>query len=173
MKHATSPGDELGFSTIPLPKFCLRTISTYKRCLVANDDNQNRCLEEQDNIVSICPNFALDSLKRKQLQFLKLEALNNQQYSRAMRVDEYNQGRTVANVARKTWGDGTADKLRPDSMWIDDRYVDISQSEVDAAKERVKARHDAKHKHHHDGVHLNLYDRTYEKTPEGIPLYPW
>ena len=103
---------------------------------------------------------------------MKVEALNNQQYRRAMDVPEYNQGRTVANVPRKTWNDGTADKLRPDSMWIDDRYVDINQTEVEAAKERVKARHDAKHKHHHDGVHLNLYDRTYEKTPEGIPLYP-
>ncbi len=141
--------------------------------MVANDDNQNRCLEEQDNIVSICPNFALDSLKRKQLQFLKLEALNNQQYKRAMRVDEYNEGRTVANTSRRTWGDGTADKLRPDSMWIDDRYVDINQAEVDAAKARVKARHDAnKRHHHHDGVHLELYDRSYERTPEGIPLYP-
>lgn len=90
-----------------------------------------------------------------------------------MEVAEYNQGRTVANVARKTWVDGTADKLRPDSMWIDDRYVDITQAEIDQAKERIKARQQASgNQHGHEGVHLSLYDRSYEKTPEGIPLYP-
>ena len=91
-----------------------------------------------------------------------------------MEVAEYNQGRTIANASRKSWSDGTADKLRPDSMWIDDRYVDVNQAEIDQAKERVKARQHAagKHGHGHEGVHLNLYDRSYEKTPEGIQLYP-
>ncbi len=51
-----------------------------------------------------------------------------------MEVSEYNQGRTVANVPRKTWVDGTASHLRPDSMWIDDRYVDVSQGEIEQAK---------------------------------------
>lgn len=172
VKQATNAGDELGFSSIQLPRFCLRTISTYKRCLVANSDNENKCLEEQDNIVSICPNWALDGLKSKSLSHARLEALNNQKYRRAMEVAEYNQGRTVANVPRKTWSDGSADQLRPDSMWIDDRYVDITQAEIDQAKDRVKARQHAQGKHAHEGVHLNLYDRTYERTPEGIPLYP-
>ena len=49
----------------------------------------------------------------------------------------------MANVPRKSWFDGTADKLRSDSMWIDDRYVDISQAEIDQAKERVKKRNEA------------------------------
>jgi hypothetical protein len=57
-----------------------------------------------------------------------------------MEVSSYNQGRTVANVPRRSWNDGQADKLRPDSMWIDDRYADINQADVDAAKLRVKAR---------------------------------
>lgn len=57
-----------------------------------------------------------------------------------MEVSSYNQGRTVANVPRRTWADGEADRLRPDSMWIDDRYVDITQAEVDQAKQRVQAR---------------------------------
>lgn len=57
-----------------------------------------------------------------------------------MEVSSYNQGRTVANVPRRSWSDGQADKLRPDSMWIDDRYADINQADVDAAKLRVKAR---------------------------------
>ncbi len=65
---------------------------------------------------------------------MRIEALNNQKYRRAMEVPDYNQGRTVANVPRRTWIDGNADNLRPDSMWIDDRYVDITQAEVDQAK---------------------------------------
>ena len=51
-----------------------------------------------------------------------------------MEVPSYNQGRSVSNVPRRTWADGTANHLRPDSMWIDDRYVDITQAEVDQAK---------------------------------------
>jgi len=80
-----------------------------------------------------------------------------------MDVADYNQGRTVANAIRKTWTDGTAENLRPDSMWIDDRYVDITQAEIDQAKQRIKTRHDAQESHHHNyhGVHLNLYDRNY------------
>ena len=72
VKQATNAGDEIGFAAIQLPRFCLRTISTYKRCLVANDDNENLCLQEQDNIVSICPNWALDSMKKKQISFLRI-----------------------------------------------------------------------------------------------------
>lgn len=140
VKHATGPGDQLAFTSIELPRFCQRTISTYKRCLVANDDNEARCHEEQDNIISICPNWALDALKKKQLSFLRQEAINNKRYRNVMEVPEYNQGRTVANVPRKSWVDGTASNLRPDSMWIDDRYVDITQAEIDQAKERVKAK---------------------------------
>ncbi len=89
-----------------------------------------------------------------------------------MEVADYNQGRTVANAARKTWKDGTASKLRSDSMWTDDRYVDVNQSEIDQAKQRLRARSDAKGHHGHEGVHLELYNRVYERTPEGIPLYP-
>jgi hypothetical protein len=73
-------------------------------------------------------------MKRKKLNFLRIEALNNQKYRKAIEVASYNEGRTVANVPRKSWTDGTSEKLRSDSMWIDDRYVDITQSEVDQAK---------------------------------------
>jgi hypothetical protein len=69
-------------------------------------------------------------------------------------VAEYNNGRTVANVSRKSWNDGTSDKLRSDSMWIDDRYVDINQAEIDQAKERVKRRNEAQGKVQNDSVHL-------------------
>ena len=89
-----------------------------------------------------------------------------------MEVSEYNRGRSVANVPRKTWADGTAEKLRSDSMWIDDRYVDITQAEVDQAKERVQKRNEAAGKKVDNSVHLQMYDRTFTNPPAGIPLYP-
>jgi hypothetical protein len=39
-------------------------------------------------------------------------------------------------------------------MWIDDRYVDITQAEIDQAKERVKRRNEAQGKVQNDSVHL-------------------
>jgi len=43
VKYATQAGEELGLSFIELPRFCQRVISTYKRCLVANDESQTKC----------------------------------------------------------------------------------------------------------------------------------
>lgn len=45
VKHATHVGDSIGFTYTMLPRFCQRTIATYKRCLVANNDDQNLCNE--------------------------------------------------------------------------------------------------------------------------------
>lgn len=53
--------------------------------------------------------------------------MNNKKYNESMEVSSYNAGRTVANIPRKNWSDGTGDNIRPDSMWVDDRYVDINQ----------------------------------------------
>lgn len=89
-----------------------------------------------------------------------------------MDVPAYNKGRTVANVSRRNWNDGTADKLRTDSMWIDDRYVDITQEEIEQAKARVQKRNDAKGHKVDNSIHFEMYDRTYERPPENTPLYP-
>ena len=51
-----------------------------------------------------------------------------------MAVPDYNKGRTIADVPNKTWTDGERSKLRPNSMWADDRYADITQKEIDEAK---------------------------------------
>lgn len=76
-----------------------------------------------------------------------------------MKVGDYNKGRTVANVANKTWADGASDKLRPDTMWADDRYVDITQKDINEAKARIAERKAAKAKHdHHDDHHAHQSD---------------
>ena len=61
-----------------------------------------------------------------------------------MEVPDYNRGRTIADVPNKKWSDGERSKLRPASMWADDRYADITQKEVDEAKQRIKRRNLAK-----------------------------
>ena len=71
-----------------------------------------------------------------------------------MTVPDYNQGRTVADVPQRTWEDGERSKLRPNSIWADDRYIDITQKEVDEAKERVKKRNLAKGYKPNTSVHF-------------------
>jgi len=89
-----------------------------------------------------------------------------------MDVPEYNQGRTVADVPERTWADGERTKLRPNSIWADDRYVDITQKEVDEAKERVNKRNAARGIVTDTALHVHTYDRTYEAPDKKIPLYP-
>ena len=70
----------------------------------------------------------------------KLEAQANNNYRKAMSVPEYNKGRTIADIPNREWSDGERSKLRPNSIWADDRYVDITQKEIDEAKERIRKR---------------------------------
>jgi hypothetical protein len=89
-----------------------------------------------------------------------------------MEVPEYNQNRTVADVPLRNFTDGSRSKLRPDSMWADDRYTDITEKEISEAKERVKQREAAKGIKKDPSVHIELYDRRFELPPQKLPLYP-
>lgn len=88
-----------------------------------------------------------------------------------MEVPEYNKGRTVADVPLKTWSDGERDRLRPDSLWNDERYIDITQKEINEAKERIRKRNAAKGYKPDTSIHQHTYDRTYEAPSTKIPLY--
>lgn len=85
------------------------------------------CREEQNNIIAICPQWALHNLREKKLSLLKDEALSNKKYKEVMDVPYYNKGRTVADVPSRRWEDGSREHLRPDTLWADDRYADITQ----------------------------------------------
>ena len=138
--HSPTPG----FTVEAFPRHCTRSVEAYKTCLVANDDTKDKCAHEGQDILAICPPWALDKMKDNQRLRLKLEAQANHKYRKAMEVSEYNQGRTVADIPAKSWTDGERSNLRPNSIWADDRYVDITQKEVDDAKERVKRRNTAR-----------------------------
>lgn len=52
----------------------------------------------------------------------------------------YNQGRTIADISNKTQIHGTRHHLRPDTMWNDERYINVTQQEVKEAKVRHEQR---------------------------------
>jgi hypothetical protein len=108
-----------------------------------------------------------------------------------MEVGEYNKGRSVANISTKSWADGAKDKLRPDTMWADDRYIDITQKDINEAKARVAERkltkanneprttrhapqvHPEEPSPHDDGnEHAHHYDWKKISIDQGTPLYP-
>jgi hypothetical protein len=80
------------------PKHCIRTVTAFRRCLIANDDSKDKCHDEGNDILAICPSFALDQMRDNTRLKLKLEAIANQKYKRATEVSDYNQGRTVADI---------------------------------------------------------------------------
>lgn len=116
------------------PRHCTRTVDAYKTCLIANDDNKQKCSNESHDILAICPPWALDKMRENTLLKQKVEAQANIKLKELMEVPEYNKGRTVADVPNRNWSDGERSKLRPASMWADDRYADITQKEIDEAK---------------------------------------
>lgn len=75
--------------------------------------------------------------KKQQAKFLKIQ---DNQYREAINVSPYNVGRTVSDVSNKTYVHGTAKYMRPDTMWNDDRYSEVTQDEIDAAKVRYADR---------------------------------
>ena len=44
-----------------------------------------------------------------------------------MEVPSYNKGRTVADTSRNTFGNGIRGFLRPNTLWADDRYADVTE----------------------------------------------
>ena len=144
----------------------------YHTCLIANDDDKQKCAQEGQDILAICPPWALDSMKDTNRLKLKLEAQNNAKYRKSMEVADYNKGRTVADVPLRSWEDGERQNLRPNSIWADDRYADITQKEVDAAKERVAKRRAERGQVFDESVHYPAYDRAYETPQHQKPVYP-
>lgn len=167
------PGADLvyGVNYGKLPRGCQRSIYSYDRCLMVN--GIEKCQQEQNDIMSICPNWALDELKEKKKFLLKVTAIKNMKYAEAMQVSPYNKGRDVSDVESKTWVHGTRKFLRPDTLWADERYSLITQEEINEAKARVREResnteHKANHAHeheHYDWQHVKL-------KPKHQPLYP-
>lgn len=153
------------------PRPCVRAIQSYKRCTMVN--GEEKCENEQENILSICPRWALEGMVEKKKMLTKIYGLQVKQYRSAMEVSDYNNGREVSKLEAKTWRDGTREKLRPDTMWADDRYADITQTDINEAKVRHAARQAAKAEGHvKEEHHHTHYDWIEAKRREKAPLYP-
>ena len=70
----------------------------------------------------------------------KINVVQDKVLKQAMEVSDYNKGRTVADVSNKTYIHGTRKYLRPDTIWADDRYTDVTHEEIEAAKVRYEQR---------------------------------
>jgi len=176
-----APGDfsHFVFTADKLPRGCVRQIQNFRRCEIVNGKEQ--CSGEAHEILKVCPTWALDEMKEKQRFISKVAAVNTQQYHKALEVSDYNKGRTIKDISEKTWLDGTRERLRPDTLWADERYTKITQTEINEAKKRVAERQQRRQgalgghaeKHHdaagHGGHH---YDYIHREVKQPKPLYP-
>jgi len=120
-------GDRVPFKTsfitptyvpVYLPKGCANEIKIYKDCVREKGQAQS-CVDEKINIMEVCPKWALELLKERKRARMRATLIDNQTYRRAMEVADYNIGRSVSHLSqRKTWIDGTPDKLRSDAYNI-------------------------------------------------------
>lgn len=152
------PPEQLGHLAIvpdEIPRVCTRQLNIYKRCAMIN--GPSKCSDEAGYFLATCPTFALDDLRNGKLFNAKAKVIQRQEYRDAMEISPYNKGRSVRDVdVSVNYRRGTGDNLRADSFWIDDRYADVTQEDIDAAKARVAARnaaqgHSAGAHGHHDG----------------------
>lgn len=84
----------------------------------------------------------------------------------AMEISSYNKNRSIKDVdGRKYWIHGKPPILRPDSLWADERYINVTEEEIAEAKKRVQARLDAK------GIKPNQDLRYPKPIPKDYEIY--
>ena len=77
-------------------------------------------MDQKLSIMEVCPDHILEGLKEKKKWFARAETIDNETYKRAMKVGDYNRGRSVSDLKLKTWEYGRT--LHSGSTWEDDRY---------------------------------------------------
>jgi hypothetical protein len=117
-----------------LPRACERARFHHNRCKMIN--GEEKCDQEADYVMGVCPDWALNEIKNQRRFEYKVHLIQKTEYDSAMEVSSYNKGITTASVSNKTHIHGTRQYLRPDTMWADERYVNVTRDEIKAAKER-------------------------------------
>lgn len=119
-----------------IPLACVRPLQKFYRCKMINGDD--KCQDEANAFLQICPNPVLAEMRNEKLMKEKHRQIQLADYRKAIEVSEYNKERTVANVpanAKKSWG--LRYNLRPDTMWADERYSNVTSEEIEEAKARL------------------------------------
>ena len=106
-----------------IPRGCYKEIRQYQAC--ASEHGSESCTNEKVSIMEVCPDHVLEGLREKRKWYLRAEAIDNQTYKRAMKVSDYNKGRTVSDLEVKDWSYGSAKNLKTDTQFQDDRYNPI------------------------------------------------
>lgn len=137
-----SSGTQANFAVntnLSLPIACTRYLKFYQRCKLINGGE--KCGAEEREFLAVCPNFALNELRQSKIFKQKARIVQRKDYHKALEVSDYNQGRSMKDFDdRKRWVDGTASRLRPDSIWADERYINVTEEDVTEAKKRHAAR---------------------------------
>jgi len=103
-----------------IPRGCYREIQKYQACIA--EKNKATCLNQKISIMEVCPDHILEALREKRKWTLRAEAIDNETYTKAMTVGNYNQGKYVSDLTIREWSYGSPKNMRSDSTWEDDRY---------------------------------------------------
>jgi hypothetical protein len=110
---------------VDLPRGCSNEIKIYSKC---KESGNKECIQEKINIVEVCPKWALESLREKKKLALKCTVIDNKTYRSAMKIEPYNQGRTLRDLKDK---DAHLRVIRSDGYWADDRYSPVAYPAAD------------------------------------------
>jgi len=69
--------------------------------------------------MEVCPKWVLESLREKKRFAMRATLIDNQTYRRAMKVSNYNHGRSLRSIKKETLKEP---EIRSDAYWSDDRY---------------------------------------------------
>ena len=112
-----------------MPRGCARQVRAFKLC--EGKHGGENCLNEKIAVMEVCPDHILQDMRERKKWTLRAQAIDNQTYRRAMKVADYNKGRSVSDLKLKTWIDGTSERLRSDTYWADDRYNPVTYRHPD------------------------------------------
>lgn len=146
-QHHHGPSGLIQAVRTPFPLGCVRAKQRFEQCAMVN--GKSACGEEGQNVLAICPNHVLHEMHKQKLEEEVAKQVQMRELERALRVSDYNNGRSVTEVdPQKRFRDGTRQVLRPDSLWADDRYADVTVEEINAAKQRLAGRRQAHPRQH-------------------------
>lgn len=95
----------------------MREINQYKACVKTH--KKEECFDQKINIMEVCPKWVLETLREKKRFAMRATLIDNQTYRRAMKVSDYNKGRTLKSIRKEQINDP---EIRSDGYWSDDRY---------------------------------------------------
>lgn len=127
---------DLQISKEPIPLSCVRPLQKFYRCRMIN--GEDKCQEEADYFLSICPNTVINELRNQKLRREKHRLIQVADYRKAIQVSDYNKDRSVAEVPLNVnYLKGNRHNLRPDTIWADERYSNVTQEEIEEARKLV------------------------------------